>query len=114
MTISDVLISDASSTLLEFTALNKPAIWTDFYKLRWSYRGIFSYRYKKRIDVEIEFFAKVAEQVTCYKDMLATIDDVLQHPHKKEPQRLEMTESLVGKVDGKVSQRIAEYLISKG
>jgi CDP-glycerol glycerophosphotransferase (TagB/SpsB family) len=114
MTISDVLISDASSTLLEFTALNKPAIWTDFYKLRWSYRGIFSYRYKKRIDVEIEFFAKIAEQVTCYEDMLTTIDDVLQHPDKKESQRLEMTESLVGKVDGKVSQRIAEYLISKG
>jgi len=114
MTISDILISDASSTMLEFTALNKPAIWTDFYKLRWSYRGILSYRYKKRIGVEIEFFAKVAEQVTCYKDMLTAIDDVLQHPQKKETQRLEMKDLLVGKVDGKVSQRIAEYLISTG
>jgi CDP-glycerol glycerophosphotransferase (TagB/SpsB family) len=114
MTVSDILISDASSTMLEFTALNKPAIWTDFYKLRWSYRGIFSYRYKKRIDVEIEFFAKVAEQVTCYKDMLTTIDDVLQNPHKKEAQRLEIKELLVGKVDGKVSQRIADYLIATG
>jgi len=112
MSISDVLISDASSTLLEFTALNKPAIWTDFYKLRWSYRGILSYRYKKRIGVEINFFAKVAEQVTCYADMLTAIDDVMINPQSKEAQRLEMIELLVGKVDGKVSQRIAEYLIS--
>jgi hypothetical protein len=44
MAVSDVLISDASSTLFEFAALDKPVVWCDFYKLRLGYRGIFSFR----------------------------------------------------------------------
>ena len=38
---ADLMISDASSAIIEFAALNKPVIWCTFLQLRWNYRGIF-------------------------------------------------------------------------
>ncbi|MFQ5484977.1 MAG: CDP-glycerol glycerophosphotransferase family protein, partial [Desulfobacterales bacterium] len=37
MASSDLLISEASSAFFEFAALDKPIVWCDFLKLRWSY-----------------------------------------------------------------------------
>lgn len=42
MAIADIMLSDASSAIFEFAALNKPVVWCDFYQLRWTYRGPFS------------------------------------------------------------------------
>ncbi|MEN8211698.1 MAG: CDP-glycerol glycerophosphotransferase family protein, partial [Thermodesulfobacteriota bacterium] len=47
---ANLLISDSSSTLFEFAALNKPVVWCDFMKLRLFYRGSFRFRYLKRMD----------------------------------------------------------------
>lgn len=111
MQVADLLISDASSTLFEFIALGKPAIWCDFYKLRWSYRGLFSYRFKQRLDPDLQFFAEVATQVKSSKDLLPAIQQLIENPSIKADKRIEYTAKMVGVVDGKASDRIVEYLV---
>jgi len=111
MAISDVMISDASSAIFEFAALNKPVIWCDFYKLRWTYRGIFSYRFKQRLDSDIDFFHQLSEQVTSYQALKSVLDIVIKNPELKSEERIELTEQLAGQTDGNCSFRIANYLL---
>ncbi|MFB0979559.1 MAG: CDP-glycerol glycerophosphotransferase family protein [Alteromonadaceae bacterium] len=113
MGIADLLFSDASSTIFEFTALNKPAIWCDFYKVRWTYRGIFKWRLNDRLDDDLKYFGKVACQTKNIKQLIHEISNQLQHPELKEAERLEMTELLTGTVDGKCSERIANFITSE-
>jgi len=111
MEAAQLLISDASSTLFEFTALNKPAIWCDFYKVRWSYRGIFKKRLTNRLDDDLKYFGQVAQRVTSAEELINQISIQLQSPNLKEAQRLNMAELLTGKVDGNCSKRIADYIV---
>ena len=113
MGVADLLFSDASSTLFEFTALNKPAIWCDFYKVRWTYRGIFKWRLNKRLDDDLKYFGKVASQTKNVQQLVSEISKQIQQPNLKEADRLEMTELLTGTVDGKCSDRIANFIISE-
>jgi CDP-glycerol glycerophosphotransferase (TagB/SpsB family) len=110
---ASLMISDASSTLFEFTALNKPAVWCDFYKLRWSYRGIFKFRLKNRLDDDLKYFGKVASQVNNVTELLAQVNLHISTPKLKELDRLAMTEYLTGKVDGQCSERIAQFITSE-
>lgn len=114
MKLASLMISDASSTLFEFTALNKPAIWCDFYKLRWSYRGIFKFRLKNRLDDDLKYFGKVATQVRALEELLNAIDHQIKTPGLKENERLEMSEYLIGRIDGMCSERIARFLLQEG
>ena len=84
MAIADVLISDASSALFEFAALNKPVIWCDFLKLRWSYRGIFSFRFKKRMDQDYGEYAAVAVHARSFKNLQLLVEQQLANPNDLE------------------------------
>ena len=110
MALADVLISDASSALFEFAALNKPVIWCDFLKLRWSYRGIFSYRFKKRMDQDYGEYADVAVHASSFKNLKSLVDQQVANPTELATIRLAMTEKLCGITDGKASSRIINYL----
>ncbi|ATC94422.1 CDP-glycerol glycerophosphotransferase family protein [Pseudoalteromonas tunicata] len=112
MALSDVMISDASSAIFEFAALNKPVVWCDFYKLRWSYRGIFSFRFKQRLNDDIEFFHQITERVEHYQGLKQAVTEAFREPNKLASKRIEMTAQLAGATDGQVSKRIAEYLIA--
>lgn len=50
--LSDVLLTEASSTLFEYLATGNPVIVCDFYHLRWNHR-LFPSRFNKRMDSEI-------------------------------------------------------------
>ncbi|WP_448548404.1 CDP-glycerol glycerophosphotransferase family protein [Thalassotalea fusca] len=113
MAVADLLISDTSSTLFEFTALNKPAIWCDFFKVRWSYRGVLKWRLKKRLDQDLAYFGKVATRVTNINELLTQTLLHINDPSLKEPDRKSMTELLTGTVDGKCSDRIADFIIAE-
>ena len=114
MAISDVLISDASSTLFEFSALDKPVVWCDFYKLRLGYRGIFKFRFKERMDQDLYKYADIAVHAESYRDLKKCVDSQVQEPSEKAQERIKYTEALAGKVDGKVSERIAQYIVNVG
>ncbi|MGB1263457.1 MAG: CDP-glycerol glycerophosphotransferase family protein [Cognaticolwellia sp.] len=110
MALADVLISDASSALFEFAALNKPVIWCDFLKLRWSYRGIFSYRFKKRMDQDYGEYADVAVHAKSFKNLQALVKQQIEKPNELAQTRLALADKLCGKIDGKASSRIINYL----
>lgn len=112
MRSADLLISDASSAIFEFAALDKPVVWCNFYKLRWTYRGIFSYRFDKRMDKDLYRCADIAPQVDTYKELLATVEQQLATPESYSYQRHKYTEELAGVVDGNCSQRIVDYLLN--
>jgi len=112
MAVADVLISDASSTLFEFTALNKPVVWCDFYKLRWGYRGLLKFRFKKRMDEDLYKYANIAIHAKTYQELKACVDSQIQAPDAFAQQRQQYTLALAGKVDGQCSKRIVDYILN--
>lgn len=107
---ADILLSEASSTLFEFVALQKPVIVCDFYKLKWTYRGPFKYRYEKRFGQDNVLYKDIGVHVRSYKALSKAVIEQLSHPEEFKEQRERYTREHVGVVDGKVSERIADYL----
>lgn len=112
MQIADIMLSDASSAIFEFAALQKPIVWCNFYHLRWSYRGIFSYRFKQRMDDDIEYFAKICQQADRYSDIRSGIETALCESEEFKAQKQRLVLELAGKTDGKASERIVDYLLN--
>jgi hypothetical protein len=110
MVNADILISDASSALFEFALLNKPVVWCDFLKLRWSYRGIFSYRFKKRMDADYGEYSAIAVHANKYQQLKSLVTQQMNQPNMLEKIRLDYSAKLAGIVDGKASERIVKYL----
>jgi hypothetical protein len=109
---ADMLISEASSALFEFAALDRPVVWCDFLKLRWSYRGPFRYRLERRMDRTILKYADIGAHVRAYSELLPTVRAQLRDAARFEPQRRRYTEELLGQTDGHASDRIADYLFA--
>lgn len=112
MQCADVLISEASSALFEFAALDKPVVWCDFIKLRWSYKGLFHYRHKNRMDSEIMKYSHIAAHAKSYKHLLTVVKEELQKPKGHGSIRKKITEKLLGNTDGRASIRIVNHLLS--
>jgi hypothetical protein len=111
MAVADVLISDASSTLFEFAALDKPVVWCDFYKLRWGYRGLLRFRFKGRMDDDLYKYADIAVHAKNYKELKTVVDSQVRSPDEFKSARQKYTVALAGVVDGKVGGRIASYML---
>lgn len=109
---ADILISDASSAIIEFAALNKPVVWCRFLKLRWNYRGPFKFRIQRRLDEDYQSFGKIAQPVDSFKTLKSAVKQQLDNPQQLAEQRLAQTDIMMGKVDGKASIRIVNYLLS--
>ena len=112
MATANLLISDASSAIIEFAALDKPVIWCNFLKLRWNYRGIFSYRFKKRMDEDYKEYSKIAVKTDSYEELKTTVKDQIMHPDQLSENRRNYSEKMVGRLDGKASNRIIDYLLN--
>ena len=110
LALGDILLSDASSAIIEFAALNKPTVLCKFLKVRLTYRGPFRYRFERRMDEDYKLYSEIAEPVEHYKELKEVVEQHLSEPGLKEQQRLQLTEKLVGTIDGQVSVRIANYL----
>ena len=112
MATADLLISDASSAIIEFAALDKPVIWCNFLKLRWNYRGIFSYRFKKRMDKDYNEYSNIAVRADSYQELKTIVAEQVANPHTLSKTRLQYAEKLAGTFDGNASARIIDYLLN--
>ena len=107
---ADILLSEASSTLFEFVALNKPVIVCNFFKLKWSYRGIFKYRFHKRFGKDNVLYKEIGLHVNSYNELRDAIEKQLETPSLFQAEREKYTYDHVGPTDGMCSKRIVEYL----
>jgi hypothetical protein len=112
MQLADLMLSDASSAIFEFAALDKPIIWCSFYALRWSYRGPFKFRLRQRLDQDIAFFSEVTHQAKHYQQVKPAIQRELAQPNRIQHQRRNTTAMLAGLTDGNCSARICDYLLN--
>ncbi len=113
MVTADLLISDVSSALFEFTALDKPVVWCDFFHLRWAYRGLFRFRFNKRVDADLYKYADVAAHAKTFLQLKAVVEQQINDEKMFSAQRKKYTEKLAGNVDGNCGSRIVDYLLSK-
>ncbi|MCG9697975.1 CDP-glycerol glycerophosphotransferase family protein [Shewanella sp. Isolate11] len=109
---ADLLISEASSTLFEFAALDKPVIVCNFFKLKWNYRGIFRYRFYKRFGKDNVLYNNIGAHINAYSELQQCVKQQLAEPQQYHKQRQQYTQDHVGPTDGKASDRIVDYLES--
>ena len=108
---ADLMISDASSAIIEFAALNKPVLWCTFLQLRWNYRGIFSYRFKARMDKDYDDYGQIAEPANSYNEMIVQAKNLLDSNFTSSNNAKEYLEKLAGILDGNASKRIVTFLL---
>ncbi|SFC64452.1 CDP-glycerol glycerophosphotransferase family protein [Pseudoalteromonas denitrificans] len=111
ISLADVMISDESSAIFECVALDKPVIINRFLKLRWSYY-LNPKKLIKRLDQGIEVYRRVGYNPKSYDAMKNDVICALENPKEHQKLRAEVTSSICGIVDGKVSQRIFELIYS--
>ena len=107
---ADILVSEASSTLFEFVALDRPVIVCDFFKLKWFYRGPFRYRFERRFSRDNVIYQDIGRHISSYRDLRKAIQDELDNPENYRLKRAEYTRDHVGPMDGRASERIVDYL----
>jgi len=112
LAISDIMISDESSAMFEFAALNKPVISNQYFKLRWSYY-LMPWKLSKRIDKSKDFYRNILDNAYNYTETIFYTKEALTNPKKLESKRLKFSQDLCGEIDGKVSERIYNAITKK-
>ncbi len=107
--LADIMISDESAAVFEFTAINKPVILNKFLKLRWSYI-LNPKKLLNRLDQGMDRYRLIGDNASNYKEMVEMVHDNIKNPEKYEKARLEMNDDICGVVDGNVSQRIYKVI----
>lgn len=110
--VADILISDVSSTLFEYLALNRPIVQTEFYSLRLKHR-VFRRRFARRLDHvranEIDFTLRLTRPA----DLHRCLEDALQNPQKLSKKRTQAARHFLYRLDGRASERLIEAIESK-
>lgn len=109
---ADLLLSEASSALFEFAALDRPITWCDFYWRRWSHRGPLRWRLERRLDPTIHRYRDIARHAAQPPDVVPAIRSELENPAGFAAARRRYTEQLIGATDGRASERIADILLA--
>lgn len=109
--LADIVISDESTAVYEFAAMDRPVIWNRFIKWRLSYR-LFPKKIKARQQEGMEAFRDIGTNVHKYDDLKEAVENQLSNPGELSERRMFYSDTVIGKFDGKVSDRIVDYLIN--
>lgn len=114
MATADVMISETSSALFEFIALDKPVIICHFLKLRWGYRGLLKFRLNKRLSDDYQLFQSMGTNINHYRELQNAVESNINQRSLHQVARKQITQEVVGTIDGKSSQRVAQFLLNPG
>ena len=112
--ISDLLLTDASSTIYEMIALSKPVVVNRFYHLKLSHRIFQKRLYKRRLDKEmndeVEKFCFLADNV---KQLPLAIEEALNQNNKNTASTEEYQKKMLYKLDGSASIRARDEILKR-
>lgn len=110
--LSDVLLTEASSTLFEYLATGNPVVVCDFMHLRWNHR-LLPFRFNKRMDNEINSQLDFVYRLKTPGELNKIVEKAII----ERPERLELIQKrqkqILGVVDGKASERVVADLIRR-
>ncbi len=109
---SDILLTEASSTLFEYLATENPVIVCDFMHLRWNHR-LFPSRFNKRMDYDIARQLDFAYDLKSPEWLPATVEKALLERPVRVGRLRERKREMLGRVDGKASKRVVEDLLKR-
>ena len=109
LALADLLITDESSAIFEFAALDKPVICNRNVRYRLIYR-IFRSKIRKRMEASLDIFRTIATNVFTYPELVEKSLLEIEHPELKHAIRTELSEKVIGPADGRVSERIVDIL----
>ena len=112
--ISDLLLTEASSTIYEMLALGKPVVINRFFKLKLSHR-IFKYRlYRKRLNKEMSSdISKFCFEVDRPASIPKIIEEAFAKNENCKHEIREFQDKMLYKLDGKASERARDAILSK-
>ena len=111
--ISDILLTEASSTIYEMIALEKPVIVNRFYRLKLSHK-IFRYRlFKKRLSKEMnKDITNFCFEMNRARDLPQVLDTAFNENHKRLNIVREYQKKMLYKLDGKASERVRDSILN--
>ena len=110
--ISDLLISDISSTIFEYLYLNRPIIMADCFNLR-TKDQIFNKRFLKKMDIERMEGVDFTFRLSNPEDLTSLVYHGLEYPLDLEQERLRAQIEYLYSVDGKASIRLLDAIEKK-
>ena len=111
--VADVLLTEASSTIYEMLACNKPVVVNRFFKLKFSHRVFRSRLYKKRLNLEMEKdISDFCFEAHKPRDIPFAIDSALNHFNGKKEKIKEYQEKMFFKLDGLAASRARDAILS--
>ena len=110
--ISDILLTEASSTIYEMIALEKPVIVNRFYRLKLSHK-LFRYRlFQKRLSKEMnKDITDFCFEMNRARDLPKVLDTALNENHKRLNIVREYQKKMLYKLDGKASERVRDTIL---
>ena len=112
--ISDMLITDASSTIYEMMAFEKPVLVNRFYKLRLSHRLFKNRLYRTRLNKEMESdISDFCFEVKASKDLPRVIEFAINNLQSKLPAIKTYKDKMFHKLDGRASERARDKIIER-
>ena len=110
--ISDILLTEASSTIYEMIALEKPVIVNRFYRLKLSHK-LFRYRlFKKRLSKEMnKDITNFCFEMNRARDLPQVLDTAFNENHKRLNIVREYQNKMLYKLDGRASERVRDSIL---
>ncbi|MFC1481998.1 CDP-glycerol glycerophosphotransferase family protein [Candidatus Neomarinimicrobiota bacterium] len=108
---ADVLVSEASATIIEFTALDKPIVLCDELYLRPHHKLLRKRFYRQRMDEELLNNLDFAVHSAQAAHVADNISLALKNPQNLSQERTAARDKLLGPCDGMAAQRIVKAIL---